>query len=145
MFNENDIFKTDDTEITEPPIDSETDEDKETPSDIPCVIKLKKRFPEVEWWVLEDAYERAKCTWLDSVYKLFLEVVDVPEGNLRVDRWLYDCAIEILAINNIADGMPLTMYKENGITMEWDSSMMSASLRERLPVTQVKVIGRRRR
>lgn len=150
MFNEKDIFKTGDTELPEPPIDdSETDEGNEDeipddpPSDIPCVIKLKKKFPEVEWWVLTDAYEKAKYTWLDSVFPLREDIDEIPENMLRAERWVYDCAVEILAINNIADGMPLTMYKENGITMEWDSSMLSESLRRRLPPPYIKVVGRK--
>lgn len=150
MFDENDIFKTDDTEIPEPPIDdSDTDvgdEDEipaDPPSDIPCVIKLKRRFPDVEWRVLTDAYEKAKTTLLDAVFPFKLEVVEIPENMPRLERWVYDCAVEILAINNIANGMPLTMYKENGITMEWDSSMMSETLRKRLPPPWVKVIGRK--
>ena len=150
MFEEKDIFKTDDTETPEPPIDdSDTDvgdEDEnltDPPSDIPCVIKLKRRFPLIEWWVLTDAYEKAKTTLLDAVFPFKFDVVEIPENMPRLERWVYDCAVEILAINNIADGMPLTMYKENGITMEWDSSMMSETLRKRLPPPWVKVIGRR--
>lgn len=141
----NESFKTVDTdnETVEPPIDNtETDEDNETPSDIPCVIKLKKKFPEVEWWVLEDAYERAVTTLLDEVFPFQFDVVEIPKDMPRLERWVYDCAVEILAINNIADGMPLTMYKENGITMEWDSGMMSESLRKRLPPPWIKVVGR---
>ena len=150
MFDERDIFKTDDEELTEPPIDEnengegyEDETPTDPPSDIPCVIKLKKKFPEVEWWVLTDAYEKAKTTLLDLVFPFNFKVVEIPEDMPRLERWVYDCAVEILAINNIADGMPLTMYKENGITMEWDSSMMSASLRERIPPPWIKVVGRK--
>ena len=115
----------------------------DTPSDIPCVIKLKKKFPEVEWWVLTDAYEQAKTTLLDAVFPFRFDVVEIPENMPRLERWVYDCAVEILAINNIADGIPLTAYNENGISMQWDSSMMSENLRKRLPPPWIKVIGRK--
>ncbi|MCM1440072.1 MAG: hypothetical protein NC131_12850 [Roseburia sp.] len=131
-------------EVTEiPAIPLEPALPYDPPSEIPCVQKLKRRFPEVEWWVLTDAYEKAKTTWLDEVFPYHQTIVEIPENMPRAERWLYDCAIEILSINNIADGMPLTMYKENGITMEWDSSMLSESLRRRLPPPFAKVVGKR--
>lgn len=150
MFDETNKLNIDDTEL-EPPIDeSETDEGNEDenptdpPSDIPCVIKLKWKFPKVEWWVLTDAYDRAVTTLLDYVFPFRFEVVEIPKDMPRLERWVYDCAVEILSINNIADGLPLHMYKENGITMEWDSSMLSESLRKRLPPPWIKVVGSRK-
>lgn len=126
-----------------PSIPLEPAEPYDPPSDIPCVINLKRKFPDVEWWVLEDAYEKAKNTWLNAVFPYDQSITEIPEEFKRAERWLYDCAIEILSINNIADGMPLTMYKENGITMEWDSGMMSANLLNRLPPPFIKVVGKR--
>lgn len=144
MANKEEIIDTliDDNETDGGNAENEDILSYDPPSDIPCVIKLKRKFPEVEWWVLTDAYERAKMTLLDCIFPYRYDVVEIPENMPRLERWVYDCAIEILAINNISDGMPLTMYKENGITMEWDSSMLSESLRNRLPPPWIKVVGK---
>lgn len=111
--------------------------------DIPCVVELKEKFPEVDEKVLYDAYRRAKNTLLDCVFPFEYDVVELPEDMPRLEEWVYDCAIEILAVNNITDGMPLTLYKENGVTLEWDSSMLSQDLRDRCPPSRIKVVGKK--
>lgn len=118
---------------------------EEEPSTIPIVIWLKEKFPEVKWSDLEWIYEQSVNIWLESVFSLNYEIVEIPfEMRPRATTWLKKCCLFILNLNNITEGLPLTAYKENGISMTFDSSMLSNELRSTLPPPMAVVRGSKR-
>lgn len=109
------------------------------------VGELKRgKYSEVAIEDLEWAYDKALYIYLSRVFPFNYEIVDIPEDRPRDKIWVKRCMIEILAMNNIVGDMPLTAYKENGISFTFSESMLSSGLMKDLPPPVAAVRGKRR-
>ncbi len=114
-------------------------------SEIDIVNELKQgKYKDVSIDDLEWAYEKALHIYLSRVFPYQHDVVEIPDDRLRDKIWVKRCMIEILAMNNIVGDMPLTAYKENGISFTFSENSLSSGLMNDLPPPVVGFRGRRR-
>ncbi len=114
-------------------------------SEIDIVNELKQgKYKDVSIDDLEWAYEKALHIYLSRVFPYQHDIVEIPDDRPRDKIWVKRCMIEILAMNNIVGDMPLTAYKENGISFTFSESMLSSGLMNDLPPPVVGFRGRRR-
>lgn len=125
------------TEIPDKTPDTPIEEPK---SDIPLVNKFKAKFPLVPISEFEDLYEQAKGYLLQHVFPFDWSVVDIPEEmRPRVEWWIERAMTEILAYNNVADGISLSAYAENGVSMSFNEEILSPFLLNNMPVPFIGV------
>ena len=114
-------------------------------SEIDIVNELKQgKFKDVSIDDLEWAYEKALHIYLSRVFPYQHDIVKIPDDRPRDKIWVKRCMIEILAMNNIVGDMPLTAYKENGISFTFSENSLSSGLMNDLPPPVVGFRGRRR-
>ena len=114
-------------------------------SEIDIVNELKQgKFKDVSIDDLEWAYEKALHIYLSRVFPYQHDIVEIPDDRPRDKIWVKRCMIEILAMNNIVGDMPLTAYKENGISFTFSENSLSSGLMNDLPPPVVGFRGRRR-
>lgn len=114
-------------------------------SEIDIVNELKQgKYSEVPIEDLEWAYEKALHIYLSRVFPYQHDIVEIPDDRPRDKIWVKRCMIEILAMNNIVGDMPLTAYKENGISFTFSENSLSSGLMNDLPPPVVGFRGRRR-
>lgn len=114
-------------------------------SEIEIVNELKRgKYNEVPIDELEWAYEKALHVYLSRVFPYQTEIVAIPDDRQRDKTWIKWCIEEILAMNNIVDGIPLKSYKENGISFTFSESLLSEGLLAMLPPPVVGFRGKRR-
>lgn len=114
-------------------------------SEIDIVNELKQgKYKDVSIDDLEWAYEKALHIYLSRVFPYQHDIVEIPDDRSRDKIWVKRCMIEILAMNNIVGDMPLTAYKENGISFTFSENSLSSGLMNDLPPPVVGFRGRRR-
>lgn len=114
-------------------------------SEIDIVNELKQgKYKDVSIDDLEWAYEKALHIYLSRVFPYQHDIVEIPDDRPRDKIWVKRCMIEILAMNNIVGDMPLTAYKENGISFTFSENSLSSGLMNDLPPPVVGFRGRRR-
>ena len=78
---------------------------------------------------IEQIYATALNTYLDLAFPLQHDVVNVPVNRPRAWQWIYDCMVEILERSGCSS---MTAYSENGLSISWDNTGLSNSLRGRI-------------
>ena len=77
---------------------------------------------------IDNLCQKALGIYLDLSYPFDQSVETIPETRPRAVQWVHDCMQEILERN----GTNAKSYSENGLSIMFDSSMISNGLRNRL-------------
>lgn len=90
---------------------------------------------------VEDIYETALGIYLSLKFPLHNNVVDIPENNIRDINWIRLCMKEILERSGASSAVA---YSENGLSIQYDNSMLSSTLMSMLitPMAKIGVIRR---
>jgi len=78
---------------------------------------------------VERLYQKALGFYCDIAYPFDHTIVLIPETRPRAVQWVRDCMVEILERNGCSS---LVAYSENGMSMDFGVSEISAGLRSRL-------------
>lgn len=96
------------------------------------LYNLKKGFMEEHSYLTDDEVDRlidkATGIYLDLSFPFDHSIEAIPENRPRAVQWVRDCMQEILDRN----GINARSYSENGLTIIYDSTMISNGLRNRL-------------
>lgn len=101
---------------------------------------IKTILPQINDEELDWVYSQAYNTYLDKVFPLHYEIVEIPDNRPRAISWVKECAKEVIDRN----GITATSYAENGVSWHWSTDMVSDYLLSRLPPPMVAVRGRKR-
>jgi len=78
---------------------------------------------------VEELYEKALMIYLELQYPLHKTVHTIPERNLRGITWIKMCMQEILERSGVSSAVA---YSENGLSIRYDSSVVSSTLMQLL-------------
>lgn len=90
-------------------------------------FKLEYTYLSVE--EIERLYQKALGFYCDIAYPFDYTIVAIPETRPRAVKWVRDCMVEILERNGCSS---VVAYSENGMSMDFGVSEISAGLRSRL-------------
>jgi len=71
-------------------------------------------------------YDIALAIYLSLSYPFDKSILDIPESDLRDMWWIQQCMIEIIERDGISSAIA---YKENGLSLNFDSSYISSFLK----------------
>jgi len=71
-------------------------------------------------------YDTALAIYLSLSYPFDKSIIDIPDTCLRDMWWIQQCMVEIIERDGISSQIA---YRENGLSMDFDSSCISAFLR----------------
>ena len=104
-------------------------------------LKFSTSYPYLTNDEVDDIYESALSIYLSLKFPLHNSVVSIPDSCVRDIGWIRMAMKEILERSGASSA---TAYSENGLSIQYDNSMISTTLMSTL-ITPTAKIGNIRR
>lgn len=105
-------------------------------SDLVTAMKsdFKEQYDYLQDNEVDGLYDKALSLYLDLAFPFDHDIIAIPETRARAVGWVRDCMIEILDRNGYGIGSAKS-YSENGLSISFDSSCLSNTLKSRIMPT----------